>query len=88
VEDDSDDVFAMKMACQRSGISHHLLVAENGDAAVEYLSGEGKYKDRTIGKGGEGEQTAKPAGEDARATPCHRPRLPPEQFMAEVCQNR
>jgi hypothetical protein len=48
VEDDSDDVFAMKMACQRSGISHHLLVAENGDAAVEYLSGEGKYKEREV----------------------------------------
>ena len=47
VEDSSDDVFVMKMACQRSGIPHDLRVAEDGDAAVEYLSGAGKYKDRT-----------------------------------------
>lgn len=47
VEDNSDDVFAMKMACQRSGIPHQLKVAEDGDVAVNYLSGAGKFKDRT-----------------------------------------
>ena len=47
VEDSSDDVFVMKMACQRSGIPHDLRVAEDGDVAVEYLSGAGKYRDRT-----------------------------------------
>ena len=46
VEDNSDDVFVMKMACQRSGIPHQLKVAEDGDAAVDYLSGAGKFKDR------------------------------------------
>ena len=47
VEDNSDDVFVMKMACQRSGIPHQLRVAEDGDAAVEYLSGAGKFQDRS-----------------------------------------
>jgi len=46
VEDNEDDIFIMKMACQRSGIPHHLSVAVDGDAAVEYLSGTGKFKDR------------------------------------------
>jgi CheY-like chemotaxis protein len=47
VEDDSDDAFVMKMACHRSGIPHHLKLAEDGDVAVKYLSGDGKFKDRT-----------------------------------------
>ncbi len=34
------------MACQRSGIPHNLRVADDGDVAVKYLSGIGKYKDR------------------------------------------
>jgi CheY-like chemotaxis protein len=46
VEDNSDDAYIMKMACQRSGIPHHLRVAEDGDAAVKYLSGAAPYKDR------------------------------------------
>jgi CheY-like chemotaxis protein len=46
VEDDSDDAFLMKMACHRSGIPHKLKVAEDGDVAVEYLSGGGKFNDR------------------------------------------
>lgn len=37
----------MKMACQRSGIPHQLNIVEDGDLAVEYLAGNGKFKDRT-----------------------------------------
>jgi len=46
VEDSADDVFVIKMACQRSGIPHNLRVADDGDVAVKYLSGVGKFKDR------------------------------------------
>jgi CheY-like chemotaxis protein len=47
VEDNEDDIFMMKMACQRSGIPHDFQVATDGDEAVNYLSGKGKPKDRT-----------------------------------------
>jgi CheY-like chemotaxis protein len=46
VEDNEDDVFFMKMACQRTGIPHNLQVVDNGDAAVDYLAGNGIYADR------------------------------------------
>ncbi len=47
VEDNEDDVFFMKMACQRTGIPHALQVVEDGDAALDYLSGNGPYGDRS-----------------------------------------
>src|ERR1700753_1296988 len=47
VEDNEDDIFFMKMACQRTGIPHNLQVVEDGDAAVDYLAGKGIYADRT-----------------------------------------
>jgi CheY-like chemotaxis protein len=46
VEDNEDDVFFMKMACQRTGIPHALQVVEDGDAAIAYLGGQGSYADR------------------------------------------
>jgi CheY-like chemotaxis protein len=46
VEDNEDDAFAMKMACQRSGIPVLLRVVTDGDAAVDYLSGKGIYANR------------------------------------------
>ncbi len=46
VEDDEDDVFFMKMACQRTGIPHAFHVVANGDEAVEYLAGTGGFADR------------------------------------------
>jgi len=48
VEDNDDDIFMMKMACQRSGIPHQFQVAKDGDSAVEYLSGASKFKDRSV----------------------------------------
>jgi CheY-like chemotaxis protein len=45
VEDNDNDVFMMKMACQRTGIPHAFRVVSDGDAAVEYLSGSGAYGD-------------------------------------------
>jgi CheY-like chemotaxis protein len=45
-EDSEDDIFAMKMACKRTGIPHNLQVVTDGNMAVDYLSGTGRYKDR------------------------------------------
>jgi CheY-like chemotaxis protein len=46
-EDSEDDIFAMKMACKRTGIPHVLKFVTDGDMAVDYLSGKGIYSDRT-----------------------------------------
>ncbi|MGD0816412.1 MAG: response regulator [Verrucomicrobiota bacterium] len=48
VEDNDDDILIMKMACTRTGIPHELQVVTDGDMAVNYLSGNGAYADRTI----------------------------------------
>jgi CheY-like chemotaxis protein len=48
VEDQEDDIFIMKMACQRTGIPHLLQIAADGDMAIDYLSGKGEYQDRTV----------------------------------------
>lgn len=47
VEDSDDDALITKMACQRTGIPHTLQHVGDGDAAVDYLMGNGKYADRT-----------------------------------------
>jgi CheY-like chemotaxis protein len=47
-EDSEDDIFAMKMACKRTGIPHSLQIVTDGEMAVDYLSGKGAYGDRTI----------------------------------------
>src|SRR5580658_1558262 len=46
-EDSEDDIFVMKMACKRTGIPHLLQVVTDGDMAIDYLSGNGIYADRT-----------------------------------------
>lgn len=46
VEDNEDDIFIMKMACQRTGLPHSLRVVTDGDQAINYLSGQGIYADR------------------------------------------
>jgi CheY-like chemotaxis protein len=46
VEDSENDVFLMKMACQRTGIPHSLQIVNDGDAAVKYLTGVDGYADR------------------------------------------
>jgi CheY-like chemotaxis protein len=48
VEDNQDDIFLLKMACQRTGIPHLLQVVTDGSMAIEYLSGKGEYADRTL----------------------------------------
>ena len=46
VEDNEDDVFFMQRAIRSCGIEHHVQVAEDGQVAIDYLSGTGQYKDR------------------------------------------
>ena len=46
VEDNRDDVFLMKRALKRADIANPLYVVEDGQKAIDYLSGAGGYNDR------------------------------------------
>src|SRR2546421_11838283 len=46
VEDNEDDVFLMQRAIRASKLSVRLQVATNGQEALDYLTGAGKYSDR------------------------------------------
>lgn len=46
VEDNEDDVFLMKRALKNAGIINPLVVVEDGQQAVDYLSGAGEFSDR------------------------------------------
>jgi PleD family two-component response regulator len=41
VEDNQDDIFLLKMACQRTGIPHLLRVVTDGSMAIDCLAGKG-----------------------------------------------
>ncbi len=46
VEDSEDDVFLMKRAFKAAGITNSLFVVNDGEAAVDYLSGKGVFANR------------------------------------------
>jgi CheY-like chemotaxis protein len=46
VEDNDDDVFFMRHALYKAKVGLPVEVVPNGQAALEYLSGEGRYADR------------------------------------------
>lgn len=46
VEDNEDDVFAMRRALKKSGIINPLEVATDGQQALDYLAGARCYADR------------------------------------------
>ena len=46
VEDNEDDVFFMRRALTGAHVINPLYVVEDGQAAVDYLAGAGKYADR------------------------------------------
>lgn len=46
VEDDANDVLFMQRAFQRANSQISLMIIKDGDAAVEYLMGEGDFHDR------------------------------------------
>jgi CheY-like chemotaxis protein len=48
VEDNEDDVFLMKRALRVAGITNPLHVVEDGQKAIDYISGTGPYADRTL----------------------------------------
>jgi CheY-like chemotaxis protein len=47
-ENDENDIFIMKMACEATGIPHQLQVMTDGVMAIDYLLGKDCYADRTI----------------------------------------
>jgi CheY-like chemotaxis protein len=46
VEDNADDVFFMKRAFRTAGINNPIQIANNGQAAIDYLAGNGEFVDR------------------------------------------
>jgi CheY-like chemotaxis protein len=46
-EDVEDDVFFMRRALRQANISNPLQVASDGQVAIDYLSGQGQYADRS-----------------------------------------
>ncbi len=46
VEDQEDDVILLKFALLKSGLENPVQVVENGQQAIDYLSGKGAYADR------------------------------------------
>ena len=47
VEDEDDDVALLKRAFRKVGIPNPVTFLADGDAATEYLAGEGRYADRS-----------------------------------------
>jgi CheY-like chemotaxis protein len=45
-EDNEDDVFIFRRAFQQAGLKHPLHVVSDGQEAVDYLAGVGKFADR------------------------------------------
>lgn len=48
VEDNPKDVLLIQRALRKANISNSLHVVNDGDAAVQYLSGEEPFSDRTV----------------------------------------
>lgn len=46
VEDSEDDVFIMKHALKRAGVANPLQVVTDGQMAIDYLAGKGRFSDR------------------------------------------
>lgn len=46
VEDDTNDIFLLRHAMQKVGAEHALHVVTDGQEALDYLRGAGKYADR------------------------------------------
>ncbi len=46
IEDSADDIFFMTRAFKLAGVTHPLQVAEDGEKALNYLSGAGPFANR------------------------------------------
>jgi len=47
VDDSEDDEILFKRSVRLSGLANPLIVLRDGDAAIEYLQGDGAYADRS-----------------------------------------
>ena len=47
-EDDENDVFFLQRAFQQAKIENPLRVVRDGQEAIDYLSGDGKFSDRNL----------------------------------------
>jgi CheY-like chemotaxis protein len=47
-EDSENDVLIMRSALERAGVPNPLKVVTDGEEAVAYLAGQGKYSDRVV----------------------------------------
>ena len=45
-EDDPDDVLLTQIAFEKARLANPLMVARDGEEAIAYLKGEGRYADR------------------------------------------
>src|SRR5688572_19628722 len=45
-DDSEDDALLVKRALLQSGFKNPVLVVSDGEAAIEYISGQGQYADR------------------------------------------
>jgi len=45
-EDDPNDVFLLKRAFEKAGLNNPVVIARNGQEAIDYLNGSGKFIDR------------------------------------------
>jgi len=48
VEDDQNDVFFLQYAFETANITNPLHVVTDGEQAIDYLAGNGKYSDRAL----------------------------------------
>ena len=46
VEDDPNDMFFLQHAMKKAGVANPIQVASDGQQAIEYLQGTGKFADR------------------------------------------
>jgi CheY-like chemotaxis protein len=46
VEDDPNDVFFLQHAMKKAGVENRIQVANDGQEAIDYLKGAGKFADR------------------------------------------
>ena len=46
-DDDSNDIFFLRRAFQKAGLTHVILDVPDGERAIHYLSGEENYADRS-----------------------------------------
>lgn len=47
-EDEESDALILRLAFQRAGVPHPLVIVGDGQEAVDYLTGSPPYTDRTI----------------------------------------